>query len=227
MLRLLKYEYLFLVFLLLGAIFCLRSFRQKWPKPYQLFAVLVIVALLTEVSAILWKWYLHKMFGWNYSKNNLWIYNVFITFRLGILLVIFYHILNAARVKKAILYIGPVLVVFGLLNYLAIQGPYRYNTYSLIFAHIPIIILCLFYFKQLLEETRIIVLHKEPLVWIILGTFVYHVASLPFLIMMGFLNIRQPGLSMLYLPINMTLNLLLCCSYLISFLCKPQPMQSI
>src|SRR5690606_14814537 len=101
-----------------------------------------------------------------------------------------------------------------------------YNTYSLVFAHVPVIILCLYYFKQLLEETRVMVLYKEPFVWILLGTFVYHVASLPFLVMLGFLNARQPGLSMLYLPINMTLNLLLCCSYLISFLCKPQPMRS-
>lgn len=225
MLRLLKYEYLYLLFLLLSAIFCLRSFRQKWPKPYRLFAVLVIVSLLTEVLAISWKWYLHEMFTWNYSKNNFWIYNIFITIRLGMLLSIFYQVLNASPIRKAILYAGPVLVLFGMVNYLSIQGPYQYNTYSLIFAHIPIIILCLSYFRQLLEENGIIVLHKEPLIWMTLGTFMYHAASLPFLIMLGFLNMQQSDLSLLYLPINDTLNLIMCSSYLISFLCKPQQMQ--
>lgn len=223
MLRVLKYEYLFLLPLLLSAIFSLKSFRQKWPKPYQLFAVLVIVTLLTEILAITWKWYLHKMFTWDYSKNNYWVYNIFITVRLGILLTIFYQILYSTLLKRIILYAGPVLVIFGVLNYLVIQGVYQYNTYSVIFAHIPIIILCLSYFKQLLEETRIIALQKEPLVWMTLGTFIYHSVSLPFLVMLGFLNMQHSNLSLLYLPINDTLNLLMCSFYLTSFLCKPQP----
>ncbi|ASZ11207.1 hypothetical protein CK934_09645 [Chitinophaga sp. MD30] len=222
MLRVLKYEYLYLFPLLLSAIFSLKTFRQKWPKPYQLFACLVILTLFTELLAISWKWYLHKMLTWDYSKNNFWIYNIFITARLGLLLIIFHHILHSRWVKRAIAYTGPLLVVFGILNYLYIQGIYQYNTYSVIFAHIPIIILCLSYFKQLLEETSIIALHKEPLVWMTLGTFIYHAASLPFLIMLGFLNMQHSNLSLLYLPINDTLNLLLCSFYLISFLCKPQ-----
>lgn len=221
----LKYEYLYLLSLSLSAIFSLRSFRQKWPKPYRLFAVLVMVFLLTELLAIVWRWRLHSMFGWNYPPNNFWIYNMFITIRLGMLLGIFYQVFHSTGIKKAMLYIGPALVLFNLVNYFAIQGPYQYNTYSLIFAHIPIIILCLYYFRQLLEDSRIIVLHKEPLIWMTLGTFIYHVASLPFLIMLGFLNIQQSDLVLLYLPINDTLNLLMCCFYLISFLCKPQQMQ--
>lgn len=225
MLRLLKFEYLYLLPLSLSAIFSLRSFRQKWPKPYRLFAVLAILSLLTEMFAIAWKWYLHDMFLRNYTKNNFWIYNAFIVVRLGMLLGFFYQVLCAPSIKKAILYAGPVLVLFGLLNYTAIQGPCQYNTYSLIFAHIPIIILCLYYFRQLLDETGVISLHKEPLVWMALSTFIYHVASLPFLIMLGFLNMQHFNLSLLYLPINDTLNFLMCSLYLISFLCKPQQMQ--
>lgn len=225
MLRVLKYEYLYLFPLLLSAIFSLKTFRQKWPKPYQLFAFLVILTLFTELLAISWKWYLHKMFTWDYSKNNFWIYNIFITVRLGLLLIIFHHILDSLWVKRAIAYAGSILVIFGILNYLYIQGIYQYNTYSVIFAHIPIIVLCLSYFKQLLEGTSIIALHKEPLVWMTLGTFIYHAASLPFLIMLGFLNMQHSNLSLLYLPINDTLNLLMCSFYLISFLCKPQQTQ--
>jgi hypothetical protein len=45
------------------------------------------------------------------------------------------------------------------------------------------------------------------------------------LIMLGFLNMQQSSLSLLFLPINDTLNLLMCFCYLISFLCKPQPSQ--
>jgi hypothetical protein len=220
--RLLKYEYLFLVPLLLSAIFSLKSFRQKWPKPYQLLSILVILSLLTELTAFLWRLSIHKMFFWDYSKNNFWIYNLFITIRLGILLAVFYLILDAALIKRIIRPVAFMLVLFGILDYLFIQGPFQYNTYSVIFAHVPIIILCLFYFRQLLQETRIIVLHKEPLVWMTLGIFIYHAVSLPFLIMLGFLNMQQSTLSLVFLPINDTFNLLMCTCYLISFLCKPQ-----
>lgn len=220
--RLLKYEYWFLLPLLLSAIFSLKSFWQKWPKQYRWFAVLLIVSILTEVFAISWKWYLYKMFTRDYSKNNLWIYNIFITIRLALLLVIFYQILHATTIKKMIRYAGPVLVLWGVLNYAFIQGPWQYNTYSVIFAHVPIIVLCLCYFKQWMDETRAIVFYKEPMVWMAAGIFLYHAASLPFLVMLNFLNMQQSGLAMLALPINMTLNLLMCFFYLISFLCKPQ-----
>lgn len=216
--RLLKYEYWFLLPLLLSAILSLRSFWQKWPKQYRWFAVLLIVSLLTEVLAISWKWHLHGQ----YSKNNLWIYNIFITIRLALLLTIFYEVLHATWIKKMIRYIGPVLVLFGVLNYAFIQGPFRYNTYSVIFAHAPIIILCLCYFKQWIDETKTIEFYKEPMAWMVSGVFLYHAASLPFLVMLNFLNMQQSGLAMLSLPINMTLNLIMCFFYLISFLCKPQ-----
>ncbi len=221
MIRLLKYEYLYLIPLLLSAIFCLRTFRQKWPTQYRLLALLVIISFLTEIFAIGWKWYLYDMFTKEYTRNNFWVYNIFITFRLGILLIILHRILRSHNTKKAILYIGPFLILFGLLNYFFIQGPYQYNTYSVVFAHIPIIALCLIYFKQLLEDSGHVLLQKEPMVWAMLGTFVYHAASLPFLVILNFLNSQQQSLSRIYLPINDTLNLLLCTFYLISFLCKP------
>ncbi|RPE09736.1 hypothetical protein EGT74_22450 [Chitinophaga lutea] len=221
MIRLLKYEYLYLIPLLLSAIFGLKTLRQKWPKQYRLLALLVIISFLTEIFAIAWKWHLYDMFPKKYARNNFWIYNIFITVRFGILLTILYRITHSLHTKKTILYAGPVLLLFGLLNYFFIQGPYQYNTYSVIFAHIPIIVLCLLYLKQLLEETGQVILHKEPMVWALLGTFVYHAASLPFLVILNFLNSQQQSLSIIYLPINDTLNLLLCTFYLISFLCKP------
>lgn len=220
---LLGYEYVYLLPLLLSAIFCLRMLRQKWPKQYRTLALLLITSFITEFFAIAWKWYLFEMFHPAYQKNNFWIYNVYVTIRLGILLVLFYQLIEATRVRKMILYGGPLLLVFGLINYSIIQGPHQYNTYSVIFAHVPIIILCLCYFGQLLGTDKMIALHKEPMVWLILGTFIYHSASLPFLIMLNFLNMQNSNLSILYLPINDTLNLIMCSFYLISSICNPQP----
>lgn len=220
--HLLNYGYVYLLPLFFSAILGLFKFRREWPTPYKWFVILLVISIATETFAIYWKWYMYNMFNWTYTKNNFWIYNIFITIRLGFLLAIFHQILDAPRIKKTIRYAGAVLVLFGLLDYIFIQGPYQYNTYSAIFAHIPIIILCLFYFKQLLDAPTIIVLHKDPMFWMALGTFIYHAASLPFLIMLNFLNMQQSSLSLLFLPINDTLNLVMCSFYLISTLCNPR-----
>jgi hypothetical protein len=220
--RLFQYQYLYLFPLLLSAIFSFKSFRQKWPKPYRLIAVLVIVSLLTEVAAIGWKWYWYNMFASSYTKNNIWIYNIFVSIHLGISFAIFYHVLNNRLYKKAIVLSILPFLLFGLLNYLLIQGPFVYNTYTVIPARIAIIALCIAYFKQLLEEPKVIALLKEPLVWVTIGTFLYLSVTLPYFIMFRFLNKQSIDLSLLFLTINDTLNLILCSCYLISFLCKPQ-----
>jgi hypothetical protein len=219
--RLLKYEYWFLLPLLLSAILSLRSFWQKWPKQYRWFSVLLIVSFLTEALAISWKWHLHNQF----SKNNFWIYNSYVTIRFVLLLGIFYQIIQAPGIKKAIRYAGPIIVSFNVLNYLFLQGPFQYNTYSVVLTQYPIVLLCLGYFKQLSEENIMVLLHKEPMVWMAFGTFMYSAVSLPFLTNLNLLNMLPFGIAMSSLPINMTLNLLMCFFYLISFLCRPQSTQ--
>lgn len=223
--HLLQYEYFYISPLLLSAIFCGKAFLQKWPKPYRIMAVLVITTLLTEITAIEWKWNWHNAFSWHYTKNNFWIYNIFISIRLAITLSLFYQLTSYQWCKKVILYSGVPILLFGILNYLFIQEPHQYNSFTAIPAHIVVIALCLAYFKQLLDAPGIIALHKEPFVWFASATFIYLSASFPFLIMLDILNIQSQRLSLTFLPINDTLNLILCASYLISFLCKPQSVQ--
>jgi hypothetical protein len=213
-------RYLYFIPLTLSAIFCLKAFRQKWPKPYRLYAWMIIITLFTEVFAGLWPYQLHTLF--NASMNNLWLYNFFILVHFGLLSVIFYLILSRSIVKKILPPATAGIIILGLLDYAFIHGPGQYNTYSLIITHTCIITLCMLYFQQLLQDKNIIIIHKEPMVWMVLGIFIYHAVSFPFLIMLGFLNINQLQLAVLFFPINIILNILLCSCYLISFLWKPQ-----
>lgn len=218
--RFLRHEYLYFIPLMLSAIFCLKAFRQKWPKPYRIYAYMVIITLLTELIAEAWPYELHRLF--HSSKNNLWIYNFFIIVRFGLLSIIFYLILSRSIVKRILPLATIGILIIGILDYAFIHGPRQYNTYSMIITHTCIIILCTLYFLQLLQEKNIIIIHKEPMVWMALSIFIYHAASLPFLIMLGFLNISDIRLAVLFFPINEILNILLCSCYLISFLWKPQ-----
>lgn len=223
--RFFSYEYMYLLPLLLSAILSLKTFRHGWPKQYRLFAVLIWTTLLAEALANLWIHKLHNMFGWNYSRNNLWIYNFYFLIRLVLLASIFYQILCDPRTKKIVYAVTTGILLFGLADYFIIQSPFQYNTYSVIACHVTLIALCLCYFRQLLQAPGIIVLHKEPMIWMTLGTFLYQSASLPFLIMFGFLNMQHSPLALSLLFINDIFNFIICICYLISFLCKPQHSQ--
>ena len=219
MYRLLNHRFLYLIPLLLSAIFSLRAFRLKCPKPYRLYAWMLLLSLFTEVLALAWKWELYHWGSFNFSKNNFWIYNFFLILRFGLLAMIFnltlYH-------HKLIPLIGGIIFLFGLLDYTFIHGPLQFNTYSMILTHVCIITLCLLYFRQLLQEPGIIAIQKEPLFWMVIGLFFYHAVSLPFLINLGFFNLQNYRLTAYFFPINEALNFLLCSCYLISFLWKPQ-----
>lgn len=215
--RLLNHQYLYLIPLLLSAIFALKAFRQKWPKPYNLYAGMVIISCVTEMFALFWKWEIHKSF--NYSPNNYWIYNLFILIRFGMLATIFTRVLYR---RKYIPAAAGLIILLGILDYAVIHGPFQYNTYSMILTHVCIIILCFLYFTQLLQEPGNISIRKEPLFWMAISIFFYHAVSLPFLLLLGFFNIQNVQLTVLFFPINEALNFLLCSCYLISFLWKPQ-----
>lgn len=219
MYRLLNHRFLYLIPLLLSAIFSLRAFRQKWPKPYRLYAWMLLLSLCTEVVALAWKWELYHWGSLNYSQNNFWIYNFFLILRFGLLAMIFNLTLYQ---HKLIPLIGGIIFLFGLLDYALIHGPLQFNTYSMILTHVCIITLCLLYFRQLLQEPGIIAIQKEPLFWMVIGLFFYHAVSLPFLINLGFFNLQNYRLTAYFFPINEALNFLLCSCYLISFLWKPQ-----
>src|SRR5258706_11384543 len=100
--KLLSYSYIYLIPLLLSAIFSLKSFRLNWPKPYKLFSIFLCLTLIVELFAISWKWYLFKTDYWNYSKSNLWIYNAFLLISELFLLLFYYGVLISPTLKKMI-----------------------------------------------------------------------------------------------------------------------------
>lgn len=214
------YRYIYLIPILLSAIFSLKSFRLEWPRQYRIFSVFLMLTLLTEVFAITWKWYLHKTIWWDYTIHNLWIYNSFHILRYSLFLVFFYKMLGSVQVKKIILYVGSLIIAFGVIDFWVIQSPYPMNNYTVAFTHIFSIILSLLFFRQVLREVKIINLTRHPMVWISLGTFIYCSGSLPWFIMFNY-ALEFPTMAVILFNISTVLNIFLYTFYLIAFLCRP------
>jgi len=216
---LLNYEYIYLIPMILSAVISTRSFVWNREVRFKLFSVLLLLTIFIEVFAISWKWSLHETSLWNYNQSNLWIYNAFLILRHLLTLLFMYFILEISLLKKILKWSIIPFLIFSIINYTSIQTPFNINSYTIILSNIILVITSLMYFKQLLEETKIIKLSSKSEVWICLGVLIYYIGTLPFFILFNKLIATSSPLLNSFLFINDTLNIVMYSLYLIGFLC--------
>jgi len=225
MLKLFSYKYIYLIPLLLSAIFSLKSVRLKWPAPFRVFSVFLLSTLVIEIFAISWKWGLNSTHYWTYSRNNLWIYNAFLMARHLFLLYFFYHLIHGKIIKIAIKWSVIPFLIFAIWDYIKLEGPDYANLYTIVIANLITVLLSVRFFYEVLKDNKIINLSTSTEVWISLGTFIYYSGTLPLFIFFNYLITQQNAMALSYLFINDALNTVMYFFYLISFLCKPHSLK--
>lgn len=220
--KLFSYSYIYLIPLLLSAIFSLKSFRLKWPKPFRVFSIFLISTLLVEIFAIAWKWELCKTAYWSFSPSNLWIYNAFLMIRHLFFLAYFHEILTAPSLKKFITISIIPFLILACINYAIIQTPHKVTTYTIILANVITVLLSLAFFRQILRDKKVIRLSSSSEFWIALGAFIYYSGTLPLFIFFNYLLKEHYSMAESYSYINDALNIMMYTFYLISFICKPR-----
>lgn len=223
MLNKLDITYLYYVPYVLSAIFSLKSFWLKWPKHLRTFSVFLCVTLAFEILGDFWKWGLHRSFS--ALNHNIWILNIGMIVGRSILLFYFYNLLSSARLKKIIANLIPVYFFFGLINYFFIQTPQAVNTYSIIPGSVLVVFLCICHFIELASASEIFKLNKLPEFWISTGTFIYYLASIPFIIGFDFLVQQKeaPYIIKDFMKYNDHFLFTMYTLYLIAYLCRPHP----
>lgn len=160
-----------------------------------------------------------------YSYNqwhNIHIYNAFRIVEFFIMPFIYYKAFTNKKFKEITKYAIVLITSVYLVNLLFIQGPFKFNTYTIITGRISLIIITLLYFFELLQKVETTSLYREPMLWISTGLLFYSVGS--FLIH-GLYDLHSnfpPDLSRKIWAINSILNLFLNLIYSIAFLCKPR-----
>jgi hypothetical protein len=220
--KLLSYNFIYLIPLFFSAIFSLNSFRLKWSEKYKVFSIFLLASFAIELFAISWKWHLYKTDYWIFAKSNLWVYNLFLLIRFSVYTYFFYNLLESPFIKKAIRFFYIPLILLGILNYFLFETPHKVDNMAIIIVHIIVTILCLIFFREVLKAKTLITLTKHPAIWISLGAFLYHSATLPFFIFLNYLIKVNPTLAISCLNINQALNIIMYSLFFISFLCNPQ-----
>jgi hypothetical protein len=217
--------YIYLIPLTLSALLSLRTFRAGWAKHFRYFSVFLLLSLLVEILAILWKWGLCKTAYWSYSTSNLWIYNAFLPIRYLVLLVFFHGLIVVPAVKLAIRWIAAPFLLFSILNYFFIQTPHHASTYTIIACNAITVLLSLCFFFQIPKIKPLIHLTRSAGIWICLGLLLYHAGTLPLFIFFDYLITKHLSLALSYFYINDLLNILTNLIYLIAFLCQSRSQQ--
>lgn len=221
MLKLLSVHYIYLIPLLGAMLVSLRSFIYSWPRAFRQFSYFLILTFFIEIFAILWKWFLHKTPYWNYQPWNYWIYDAFTILKLLFLMYFYSKILHSVKVKRILLKGLIPVTLLGITEYVTINNTYEPNIYTIVFGNLIIVILCLIYFRELLNNITIKNLRNNPALLISIGLLLYHSATTPFFIYMNLLNSKSPRLFVDFASINHVFNIIMYTLFLTSFLCKP------
>lgn len=207
--------------LTISAILSLKSFRYGWPVQYKTFSVILILTLGFETLGILWQYWLHNLPIWQFSRNNVWLYNVSYI-PISLLYFIFYfQILKKNRIKRLIVVASFAFVLFAMFNLQFFQKIYFLNSYTIIFVSLILILLSVFYFNQLKNEEPFTKLNKQPLFWLVTATFLFNSTRIPFILGFEYLITKSSALVFAAYNLYLTLICLFYIIYIIGYLCKP------
>lgn len=213
--------YIYLLPMLLSAIFSIKAFKKKWPQPFRAFTVLIFCTLCIELFALWWNLSLHATSFWHYQPTNMWVYNFYLLPQYLFYFYFFYKVLKSSRVKAAIVLLACIFISFALFNYWFLQGPFIANSYTIIFCYVSVVVLDIFLLNQLSKDDEVVELMKSPVLWMVAGMFIFHFCSLPCFIFLNYLNITNINLSLSFYYTIQLLNIIMYSFYLISYLCNP------
>lgn len=214
--------YIYMIPMLLSAIFAVRTLRQKWPQPFPAFAVFLVVTLCVELLATWWNVSLYKTAYWQYKPTNLWLYNFYLIPQYLFYLYYFYTLLHSPRARRAIGLAAIGYALLGTVNYGWGQGPHTIDSYTIILAYLLVIGCSILFFNQSVHTQDVYKLSASPAIWITAGMFFFHFCSLPCFIFANYLNVKDPVVSLSFFYAIQFFNIVMYTFYLIAFLCKPR-----
>ena len=135
----------------------------KWTFYYLISSV--VFATGTRVIARIW-------------KNNMWFFTPMYFIHFAICSLFFYYVLKNKLLKNLILAVLAIVFVFAALDFIILEGPMAYNSYSIsIETLLMILYSMLFFWEQLRDEELVksaVFVNSLPDFWYNAGLFVYH-----------------------------------------------------
>lgn len=155
----------------LAAVLAAVAFYGTYSKPLKVFSVYIFFSGFIQFVSLLF---------WMAGKNNMPVLHVYVALALPCL-VWFYQTVLAKVINRSIFIgIAGIFAVFTLINSLFFQDLFRFNSNALVVMSMLLIILALFTFVFLLNDTvrETHIPDRKSLGWINSGLFIYHLSCL-------------------------------------------------
>jgi hypothetical protein len=149
---------------------------------FTIFDILTFGSFLMSLMVFLKKpvpFYL-KLFPLSDHKYyNTGIVNVWSTIEFCFFFFIIHEIIVSEKVKRIIVYIIFLFVIFAFINIFLFQKKVGFNTVNFITGSLIIVSLCIYYFMELFQKSDVPSLSKLPAFWIVSGLLFNNVISFP------------------------------------------------
>jgi hypothetical protein len=209
----------YLIVLLFTFLSSLNAFRLDMVKPYKWFSLYLLFALLAEWCAVMWP-RLVRHYDLPYSRENHWIYNLYLLPAYLFYLLFYYSFLKGVQIKMMIKTAAVLFTCWFAYDLFFVQGMFRLNTYTVIVAGIMVVALSLAYFYQVLRAAVFLPIHRDPLFWISAGTFLFHLTTMLGLFFIVFLNDWYGKAAFTTSLIIKITSIVMYLAYSIAFLCQ-------
>lgn len=154
------------------------------------------------------------------QKSNHWFFNFATLIEFVFYFYIYYLSFTVKQNKKWALYFIIALPVLFFINIVWVQGFNKFHTITYRIGSVFLIILCYFYFKQLLTSDKFIFLLSVPLFWISVGLLFFHTGFFIYYCSFDYIVYKKIGYNLiLWRALSHSFNFLLYTTFLISFIC--------
>lgn len=211
--------------MLISAILSLKVFRLSWPIAYRYFSLYLITAIVTELSARLWVFAYHQQWFSISSPSNFWIYTLSFIPQYLLLMMMYYTITQTAKIKKALFILIFIFIAFIIVNATVFQRGVI-NTYSHTLANLLVVLMAMVYFEEIRKQKEIPVLRKQPMLWISLGLWIFHLLDIPYITNINtLLNLNSNTIPIVLSFLHDILIITMHTFFIIALLCPTPPPQ--
>jgi hypothetical protein len=162
---------------LMSFIVGLACMSKRWPITYKILVFFSGLTFLVEI--------LGYQLSFKYENNN-WLYNIFSPLECIIILYLFSQIIMEKKLQLIILYFIPLMIAATVFTYILQPNFFIYNSYAHTVYLVLWVIICGFYFIDVMINDNRVSLIKQPGFWLATGILFF---SVIFIILQSLYNI--------------------------------------
>lgn len=156
------HHYIEIVTLFIG----LSCFNKAWNLPYKILLLFIGLTCLVEITG----YYISQRYG-----NNSWIYNIYSPIECLVILYFFNRVILKRKLKDIVSFTIPLMIIATVITYGIQPNIMVYNHYAHSVYLVLWIIVCGFYFMDVMVNDNRMSLTKQPGFWLASGILVFSV----------------------------------------------------